>query len=218
MRWLRNRSLPLLVTLVGLLALNPLFVSGGVLADNLFPILMIIAPLFGLVALSSWKHAIPLGILFVSMFVYAVFKFHLDQFEIEKSGVAYLVWVYYLYVIFALANAMLRNTSLIDDRVYGGLSIYLLTAMMFGSVHRHVSAINPIAYCYSSTGKPIQFAWDEALYFSVSTITTVGYGDIVPASTWARCASMLEAISGVVITIVFIARLASLAPGNAKKH
>ena len=113
---------------------------------------------------------------------------------------------------------MLKNESLIDDRVYGGISIYLLAAMMFSSIHRHVSAVDPNAYYLTLGDKPTLLLWNDAIYFSISTITTVGYGDIIPRSAWARATCMLEAIVGVFITIVFIARLASLPskPTNQK--
>ena len=41
------------------------------------------------------------------------------------------------------------------------------------------------------------------------TITTLGFGDIVPTNAWARAITTLEAASGLFITAVVIARLAS---------
>ncbi|MDA0214810.1 MAG: potassium channel family protein, partial [Planctomycetota bacterium] len=64
--------------------------------------------------------------------------------------------------------------------------------------------------------KPLLMLWKESLYYSVSAITTLGFGDIIPVSNWARAVTMLEAISGIFITIVFIARLASLPTKHAK--
>ena len=141
-----------------------------------------------------------------------------DQVAVARSPIVYLAFVYYIYAIIALASEMLKNESLIDDRVYGGISIYLMAAMMFSSIHRHVSAVDPNAYFLTAGGKPILLLWNDAIYFSISTITTVGYGDIIPVSAWARATCMLEAIVGVFITIVFIARLAALPskPTNQK--
>jgi hypothetical protein len=46
----------------------------------------------------------------------------------------------------------------------------------------------------------------QFLYFSVITLATLGYGDMVPASSIARSLVMLEAISGQFFLAVFVAR------------
>ncbi|MGC8712867.1 MAG: potassium channel family protein, partial [Leptodesmis sp.] len=48
------------------------------------------------------------------------------------------------------------------------------------------------------------------IYFSFTTLTTTGYGDIVPISTLARAFANVEAIIGVMYPAIFIARLVGL--------
>ena len=217
-KWLKNRTLPLLLALVGLLGFHPFFLLSNGDTDNLFPGLVACVPLFGVIALTNWKRSIPLVALFIVMVTWCWLMYGFEQVAVARSPIAYIACVYYIYAIIALASEMLTNESLIDDRVYGGISIYLMAAMMFSSIHRHVSAVDPNAYFLTADGKPILLLWNDAIYFSISTITTVGYGDIIPRSAWARATCMLEAIVGVFITIVFIARLASLPskPTNQK--
>jgi hypothetical protein len=217
-KWLKNRTLPLLIALVALIGLHPLFLLSNGDTNNLFPGLVVCVPLFGVIALTNWKRSIPLVVLFVVMVTLCWLIYGFDQVDVARSPIAYIASAYYIYAIIALASEMLTNESLIDDRVYGGISIYLMAAMMFSSIHRHVSAVDPNAYFLTLGDKPILLLWNDAIYFSISTITTVGYGDIIPMSAWARATCMLEAIVGVFITIVFIARLASLPskPTNQK--
>ncbi len=217
-KWLKNRTLPLLIALVALIGLHPLFLLSNGEAKDIFPGLVVCVPLFGVIALTNWKRSIPLVVLFVVMVTWCWLMYGFDQVAVARSPIAYIASVYYIYAIIALASEMLKNESLIDDRVYGGISIYLMAAMMFSSIHRHVSAVDPNAYFLTLGDKPILLLWNDAIYFSISTITTVGYGDIIPRSAWARATCMLEAIVGVFITIVFIARLASLPskPTNQK--
>ena len=217
-KWLKNRTLPLLIALVALIGLHPLFLLSNGETNNLFPGLVVCVPLFGVIALTNWKRSIPLVVLFVVMVTLCWLIYGFDQVDVARSPIAYIASAYYIYAIIALASEMLTNESLIDDRVYGGISIYLMAAMMFSSIHRHVSAVDPNAYYLTLGDKPTLLLWNDAIYFSITTITTVGFGDIIPMSPWARATCMLEAIVGVFITIVFIARLASLPskPTNQK--
>ena len=217
-KWLKNRTLPLLIALVTLIGLHPFFLLSNGDTNNLFPGLVVCVPLFGVIALTNWKRSIPLVVLFVVMVTWCWLMYGFDQVAVARSPIVYVTSLYYIYAIIALASEMLKNESLIDDRVYGGISIYLLAAMMFSSIHRHVSAVDPNAYYLTLGDKPTLLLWNDAIYFSITTITTVGFGDIIPMSPWARATCMLEAIVGVFITIVFIARLASLPskPTNQK--
>ncbi len=47
----------------------------------------------------------------------------------------------------------------------------------------------------------------DFLYFSAVTITTLGYGDILPNSTLIRCMVMFQTLSGLIVIGVFISRL-----------
>jgi rhodanese-related sulfurtransferase len=61
-------------------------------------------------------------------------------------------------------------------------------------------------------GKPLATSWQglvDCLYFSVVTATTLGYGDIVPVTSWARLLSAVEAIGGMVVVGAMISRLLS---------
>ena len=49
-----------------------------------------------------------------------------------------------------------------------------------------------------------------ATYFSFATLTTIGYGDIIPASKAARMLAVLEAMTGIFYIAVVISRLVAL--------
>jgi hypothetical protein len=50
----------------------------------------------------------------------------------------------------------------------------------------------------------------EMRYFSFTTLTTLGYGDIVPHSAGARTLAVLEAVTGQIYLTVLVARLVGL--------
>jgi hypothetical protein len=54
----------------------------------------------------------------------------------------------------------------------------------------------------------------EAVYFSFVTLSTLGYGDIIPASNISRMLAVLEATTGMFYVTVLIARLVSMHVGS----
>lgn len=52
--------------------------------------------------------------------------------------------------------------------------------------------------------------WSDCIFYSYVTLTTVGYGDMVPITSQARSLSILEAVSGTMYVAVLIARLVGL--------
>jgi voltage-gated potassium channel len=84
---------------------------------------------------------------------------------------------------------------------YGAVSVYLLIAMFFASMYALIAKL---------TGDPF-FAQLQAaksldyLYFSFTTITTVGYGDLTAAGGVARMTAMFEAVFGQLYLITVVA-------------
>ena len=85
---------------------------------------------------------------------------------------------------------------------------YLLTAISFALLHAVVFDHDPGAYSL-----PAQASWfglGTALYFSIVTITTTGYGDIAPVSGLARTAVSVEILTGLLYQVVIFSLLAAL--------
>jgi len=66
---------------------------------------------------------------------------------------------------------------------------------------------------------PGQISWVEFVYFSMTTLTTTGYGDMSPASDGARAMVMLEQFVGVMYVALVISRLAGFSGrGRRREH
>ena len=52
--------------------------------------------------------------------------------------------------------------------------------------------------------------WQVIVYYSYATLSTLGYGDVLPVTAWARSAATFEAVVGVLYTAVIVARLVGL--------
>jgi hypothetical protein len=53
-------------------------------------------------------------------------------------------------------------------------------------------------------------SWQQFVYYSLITLSTAGYGDILPANMWARMLAGLEVTIGVLYIAILVARLVSL--------
>ena len=113
--------------------------------------------------------------------------------------------------IATLISLQVFATAEVDgDTICGSVSIYLLIAATFAAVYSLVAAIDPGAFTTSS-----QLRFDDPalgpdrllVYFSLATITTVGYGDVFPTSDITRPLSNLEAVIGQFYMTVLVARL-----------
>ena len=80
------------------------------------------------------------------------------------------------------------------------LTFYSLVVILFAAVFSALDRLTQIAHFrIDGAIRPISFA--ESLYFSVTTLSTVGYGDIAPATGLARVLVGLEIVTGVLLLI-----------------
>lgn len=91
---------------------------------------------------------------------------------------------------------------------------YLLIALLFAGWYWAVWKLNPSSSFNNLSSKPF---FGEFYYFSMTTITTVGYGDISPKSDLARCLTAGETIAGIGwVTVTFAAVVSHLQPRFAE--
>jgi hypothetical protein len=93
-------------------------------------------------------------------------------------------------------------------RVLGGISAYLLLGVVWAESYTLLEAVQPGSFSGAVDAGRASRGW---LYFSFVTLTTVGYGDILPVRPAARSLAMLEAVTGPLYMAVLLARLVSLA-------
>lgn len=103
--------------------------------------------------------------------------------------------------IAAIASTLLGRWVVDTATVLGVLCIYLLFALLFASANQFLAAFVH-DYLKGTSDPPTA---SDLLYFSVITITTVGFGDITPASTVARAVTVTEALTGQLYLVSVVA-------------
>ncbi len=94
-------------------------------------------------------------------------------------------------------------------RVQGAIAIYLLAALAWAYAYEIVRLLDPGAFHVgTSRGSTANLALFR--YFSFETLTTLGYGDVLPVGSIARSLAAMEALFGQLFPAVMITRLVSL--------
>ena len=107
--------------------------------------------------------------------------------------------------------AVLKRGRITVHRIHGAIAAYLLLAVFFAYVYGLIEYIYPGSLRFPEGWGAVKGELHQGfLYFSVVTLTTLGYGDITPIHPWARAAVMLEAIMGPLYLAILVARLVSL--------
>jgi len=207
LRWMRNRSLPLLVVLIISMLIYPWFDRPGEPSTRAIMILFEAIPFFGVLTLGPlrwWMFTILIGMT-GAVFVGGLSTDHHTLIIASWPGL--VVIAFYLLNIFIIARSVLRSDALLDDRVYGGIAVYILIGILFAMIHHRIGLRDPEAYKNLAIPNAAVLNWADYIYFSFSVFTTSGFGDIVATRPFSRSLSSVESIIGVLFPAVLIARL-----------
>lgn len=121
------------------------------------------------------------------------------------SLIAALLFIFTIRVILMkIFNAYEVDADILNS----SLTVYLLFGMAWTSVYMALYHINSQAFhVLSGTA---DFTSVDFIYFSFITLTTLGYGDIIPVSPIAKMLAATEAVTGVLYLTVLVAKLVSL--------
>jgi hypothetical protein len=214
--WSSQRGLSALLVSLGLLifVFLPLETSGLIGPAWMFAVDFWFAGVIVAGASALGWHRVQRGIILLGVLVaLAVLGLRLlargfegRWFEIVASAVSVLV----LSVLVALILAQVfRDGPTARDRLFGGVAAYLLLGLDWAEAYRFVDVLVPGSF-HGLTWAPRAHNLSSFVYFSLATLTTAGYGDVVPVSLPARSLANLESLSGQLFPAILIARLVSM--------
>lgn len=90
------------------------------------------------------------------------------------------------------------------DTILGAVSVFLLIGVTFGSLFDLLETIAPGSFHLASDTAGGALGFRQLLYFSFMTLTSVGYGDVTPATDPARSLAVLEGVAGVLYVAVLV--------------
>ncbi len=115
--------------------------------------------------------------------------------------------VYTFLIFYSIMRYILHSSPVTSDKIYGAICAYFLMGFMWADGFMLLHQIDPVSFKV-----PMEMLSDKQwpIYFSFTTLTTLGYGDISPQTTAARAYAVLEAAAGQIFLAVIIARLVAL--------
>lgn len=181
----------------------------GSTGEDIFSIvtmLMLIVSIKSLKTEKTWMWAVYTLITFFIVFT-ALGKFFEHQ--------AYVSWILVILLIFFMGSFSVaaKQVLLVGDidgnKIIGSLSLYLLLGLMWAVVYLLLLSIDPTAFSGVEAANWQQI-FSRVAYYSFVTLTTLGYGDILPTNHIAEFFVYMEAIIGVFYMAIIVSSLISL--------
>ncbi len=101
---------------------------------------------------------------------------------------------FFSFIIYALGRFIYQSKKISYDLLFISINIYLLMGIVFGNLSMLIDFLLPGAYRFPDYMQPASFA--DYMYFSFVTMTTVGYGDVLPVKQPSQVMAVLYAIVG----------------------
>jgi len=122
-----------------------------------------------------------------------------------------LLAAFFAVTVAGLFSYLKNARSVLGSHLYAAVSIYLLLGMLWFAIYCAIEVIHPGSFGRSNN--TVADRQSELLYFSLITLGTIGYGDVVPIQEEARMLAALEGIAGVLYIAIAVALLI-----NAYRH
>ena len=115
--------------------------------------------------------------------------------------------VYHGVMLVVLAIYTFRAKAILTEILLSATSLYLVIGSGFAAILSLIEWLAPGSFI-SSSG--VTIGWQQMIYFSYVTLTTLGYGDITPIGFFAQAFVTFEAITGTLYTVILLSRLVGM--------
>jgi hypothetical protein len=128
----------------------------------------------------------------------------------DLCGIAFVVLITVAILVYIFHQEVINA-----DTISGAIVAYLLMALMWSLFYGVLEALHPGSFQFppgtTHSGQEV------FTYFSFATITTVGYGDIVPLTIVARAFSNFEAVVGQLYLVILVSWLVGMHVSSRSK-
>jgi hypothetical protein len=127
------------------------------------------------------------------------------------------LFLFLLLAIWSSFRQVMFGGEMNSNRIYGAICVYLLLGVAWSLVYGALHTANPGAFSGAILGNT-EDPSGQWLYYSFVTLTTLGYGDILPISPGARALAYAEAVFGVFYMATLVAMLVGAYAAQMQKR
>lgn len=195
----KNKFLIILIAVLFVIVASPFIrkIGGsiGLIISSLFAVAV---PLASIYAFSGRRRILVVLItLGVQIVLFSVLRAFFSRNYLIALHLAPAILLYIIVIILILKQILTTN-EVTAGLIYGAISTFLLVGILWAALYILVELFVPGSFSGATTET-------DLVYFSLITLTTVGFGDISPVSILARRLAVLEAAAGCVYIGVIIA-------------
>lgn len=136
-------------------------------------------------------------------------------------GLIFWFW-FFIFVTWNELRTVLRQREVTGETISLSISIYLFLALTWSILYSLLYYLQPHAFSFGSSPPSGTLSSGEIFpvmaYFSLTTISTIGFGDITPLTLQARYAAVAEGIAGQFYLAILVARLVGLYMSRPAEH
>jgi len=206
----QNNFVYLFVSLLTLLFSAAVIVEfPGSLGEDIFSFLLLLMLLVSIKSLhndATWKWSV---YVIVATFILLTV---MNKFFTHNFSVYFLLFTLLLFFILAFtiaAKQVLFVGDIDGNKILGSLTLYLLLGLIWAVIYLLILAMDPEAFSGIEAANWQQI-FARVSYYSFVTLTTLGYGDILPKNHIAEFFVYMEAIIGVFYMAIIVSSLISL--------
>lgn len=164
--------------------------------------------IFAMYAISTKQHHVIFALFLV---VPTIVTLWIDYFTSVKWAIVISEIcgvLFFGFAIILIVNFICKENEVTREVIFAAVVVYLLMAMLWADIYQLLEQLAPGSFAMPDG--QIQNDRNLFLYFSLVTITTLGYGDMTPLTDRAAGLASVEALSGQIYLVVLVAWLVGM--------
>jgi Ion channel len=145
--------------------------------------------------------------------VVAVLSFFVHKPGDQLGGIFAVCCLLYLIAPLSIVRHLIMRRNIDTETLLGAVAAYLLIGMFFAFAYKAAGSVGSVPF-FGSAG---QGSLSQDLFFSFVTMTTVGYGNLVPAANPGQTFAVAEAVVGQLFLVVAVGKIISSLPRRGER-
>lgn len=199
-----KRILCFLLTIILLIITYPFFNSGSVLLAKVFDIGANLVLIAGIYAISNLRRTMiigsVIGALAIALSLMDVIFGGQEIFHLLRACV---LLVFFVYTAAVIIHNVITSRHVNSEVIYGAIVGYLLLGINGATVFTIMEILDKASFNIDIS----ELGFQVFMYYSFVTLSTLGYGDIIPTSPYSQLFAVLLSISGQLYLTILIAML-----------